>query len=80
MKLFFFFLFFFLLDLYFYFGISPIISGLKGEVFYKILYWISCVFIYLGIVYFAVNIHQERHFTVHIILSSLFFIFLYQNW
>ena len=75
MKLFFFFLFFFLLDLYFYFGISPIISGLKGEGFYKVLYWISCVFIYLGIVYFAVNVHQERHFTVHIILSSLFFIF-----
>ena len=75
MKLFLFFLFFFLFDLYFYFGFSPLLNGIRGEFFLKIIYWVLCALIYLGLVYFAINVQQDRHFTVPILLSSFFFIF-----
>ena len=73
MKLFLLFLFFFLFDLYFYFGFSPLLNGIRGEFFLKIIYWVLWALIYLGLVYFAINVLQDQHFTVPISLDAISF-------
>ena len=78
MKLFFLISFLFLLDLYFYLGTESIVNKLlNNNIIYKIIYWLICVLIYIGIIHIVLTYNQRTpsvRFNDNIIYTSLFFV------
>jgi len=78
MKLLILILFLFTLDLYFYFGTISVFSKIFNYVIiYKIIYWLTCVLVYSGIIYTVLNYHVATpsiRLNNNVIYTSLIFV------
>ena len=68
----------FSIDIYFYMGTSSIAYKIFGnKLMYKIIYWMICIVVYIGIIYVIFNYNKTTptlRYNNNIIYSSLFFI------